>query len=182
VSRAFRLRGVNDPEAKRRMQTPVAVHISSLIDTLDMEVIPVKSAFAILAAAVLLLGATTAQAARPTGSNSNIILSPPTPLQSSVPPMTNSGALDTPLPLGTPQVNSGALGLTSPSALGVPGQQSFGALPGNPGSATYDPNAALPSLGNSGSAIAPDQGSSATGLTTPSTGVNTLNTNVNGGM
>ena len=96
--------------------------------------------------------------------------------------MTNSGALDTPLPLGTPQVNSGALGSTSPSALGVPGQQSFGALPGNPGSATYDPNAALPSLGNSGSAIAPDQGSSATGLTTPSTGVNTLNTNFNGEM
>jgi hypothetical protein len=26
--------------------------------------------------------------------------------------------------------------------------QNFGALPGEPGSATYDPNAALPSLGN----------------------------------
>ena len=78
-------------------------------------------------------------------------------------------------PLGMPPVNTGAIGITSPSALGVPGQQTFGALPGNPGSATYDPNAALPSLGNSGSAIAPDQGSSATGVNTPST-------NVNGGM
>jgi hypothetical protein len=63
-----------------------------------------------------------------------------------------------PQPLGMPPVNTGAIGITSPSALGVPGQQTFGALPGNPGSATYDPNAALPSLGNSGSAIAPDQG------------------------
>jgi hypothetical protein len=91
------------------------------------------------------------------------------------PPQTNSGALNMPQPLGMPPVNTGAIGITSPSALGVPGQQTFGALPGNPGSATYDPNAALPSLGNSGSAIAPDQGSSATGVNTPST-------NVNGGM
>jgi hypothetical protein len=89
--------------------------------------------------------------------------------------MTNSGALNVPQSLGTPQVNAGALGITSPSSLGVPGQQSFGALPGNPGSATYDPNAALPTLGNSGSAISPDQGTSASGINTPST-------NVNGGM
>ncbi len=157
------------------MQTSVGAHISGLIDTLDMEAILMKSAFPILAASVLLLGAGSAHAARPMGGNSNIILSPPTPLQSSVPPTTNSGALDTPLPLGTPQVNSGAIGLNSPSALGVPGQQSFGALPGNPGSATYDPNAALPTLGNSGSAISPDQGTSASGINTPST-------NVNGGM
>jgi hypothetical protein len=87
-------------------------------------------------------------------------------------PQTNSGALNIPQPLGRPPVNTGAIGITSPSALGVPGQQTFGALPGNPGSATYDPNAALPSLGNSGSAIAPDEGSSATGVNTPSTNVN----------
>jgi hypothetical protein len=126
-----------------------------------------KSAFPILAAAALLLGAGSAQAARPMGGNSNIILPPAPPLQSSLPPMTNSGALNAPQQFGTPPINAGALGTT--------GQQSFGALPGNPGSATYDPNAALPSLGNSGSAIAPDEGSSATGLNTPST-------NVNGGM
>ena len=39
-------------------------------------------------------------------------------------------------------------------------------LPGNPGSGIYDPNEAMPSLGNSGSAIAPDEGSSATGVNT----------------
>lgn len=142
-----------------------------------------KSAFPILAAAAaLLLSAGSAQAARPMGGNSNIILPPAPPLQSSLPPMTNSGALNTPHPLGTPPVNTGALGITGPASLGVPGQQSFGALPGNPGSASYNPNAALPSLGNSGSAIPPDEGSSATGVNTPSTGVNALNTNVNGGM
>jgi hypothetical protein len=126
-----------------------------------------KSAFPILAAAALLLGAGSAQAARPMGGNSNIILPPAPPLQSSLPPMTNSGALNAPPQFGTPPINAGALGTT--------GQQSFGALPGNPGSATYDPNAALPSLGNAGSAIAPDEGSSATGVNSPST-------NVNGGM
>jgi len=95
--------------------------------------------------------------------------------------MTNSGALNTPQPLGAPPVNTGALGTTGPASL-VPGQPSFGSLPDNPGSATYNPNAALPSLGNSGSAIAPDEGSPATGLNTSSTGVNALNTNANGGM
>jgi hypothetical protein len=68
----------------------------------------------------------------------------------------------------------GATG-AAPSAPGGPPMQNFGPSPGMPGSVTYDPNAALPSLGNSGSAIAPDQGSSATGVNTPST-------NVNGGM
>ena len=119
-----------------------------------------KSAFPILAAVALLLGATTAQAAKPMG-NSNIILAPTPPLQSTLPPQTNPGALIQP-PLGT---------LASPSTLGF--QQSFGALPGNPGSATYNPNAALPTLGNSGSAILPDQGTS---------GINAPSTNVNGGM
>jgi hypothetical protein len=88
------------------------------------------------------------------------------------PPQTNSGALNA---ARNASRQPGQSAFTSPSALGVPGQQTFGALPGNPGSATYDPNAALPSLDNSGSAIAPDQGSSATGVNTPST-------NVNGGM
>jgi hypothetical protein len=134
-----------------------------------------KPTFPILVAAAVLLGASSAEAARPMAGNSNIIIAPTPPLQNSLPPQTNSGALNMPQPLGMPPVNTDAIGITSPSALGVPGQQTFGALPGNPGSATYDPNAALPSLGNSGSAIAPDQGSSATGVNTPST-------NVNGGM
>jgi hypothetical protein len=129
-----------------------------------------KSAFPFLAAAALLLGASTAQAARPMGhgANSNIII--PTPqLQSSVPPTTNSGALDVPRPLGTPPVNAGALGITNPGAIGVPNPQSFGALPGSPGSATFDPNAALPSLDNQGSALAPTPGTSASGIRAPST-------------
>jgi len=50
------------------------------------------------------------------------------------------GHFGVPQPLETPHVNPGALGI------GVPNEQSFGALPGFPGSATYDPNAALPSL------------------------------------
>jgi hypothetical protein len=45
--------------------------------------------------------------------------------------------------------------------------QSFGAQPGAPGSPSYDPNAALPSLGNQGSAVAPEPGSSASGINTP---------------
>ena len=122
-----------------------------------------KSAFPILAAVALLLGASTAQAAKPMG-NSNIILAPTPPLQSTLRPQTNPGALIQP-PLET---------LASPSTLGFQ-QQSFGALPGNPGSATYDPNAALPTLGNSGLAISPDQGTSAARI-------NALSTNVNGGM
>jgi hypothetical protein len=132
-----------------------------------------KSAFPILAMAALLLGASAAEAARPMGhgANSNIILPAP-PVESSLPPTTNSGALDLPQPLGTPPVNTGAIGTTNPAAIGVPGQQSFGALPGNPGSATYDPNAALPSLDNQGSALAPTPGTSASGFNTPSTGTN----------
>ena len=118
-----------------------------------------KSTFPILAALALLLGASTAQAAsRPMGNSK--ILAPTPPLQTSLPPPTNSGALNMP---------------QNPAALGLPGQGSFGALPGSPGSATYNPNAALPTLGNSGSAILPDQGTSAAGINAPST-------NVNGGM
>jgi hypothetical protein len=58
---------------------------------------------------------------------------------------------------------------TNLGARGVHSQQSFGALPGSPGSATYDPYAALPSLGNQGSALAPTVGTSASGIRAPST-------------
>lgn len=54
---------------------------------------------------------------------------------------------------------------------GMPGagasQQGYGAQPGAPGSPSYEPNAALPSLGNQGSAIAPEPGTSASGINTP---------------
>ena len=54
---------------------------------------------------------------------------------------------------------------------GIPGagasQPAYGAQPGAPGSPTYEPNAALPSLGNQGSAIAPEPGTSASGINTP---------------
>ena len=117
-----------------------------------------KPTFPILVAAAVLLGASSAEAARPMAGNSNIIIAPTPPL-----PAANQFRGAMPQPLGMLPVNTGAIGITSPSALGVPGQQTFGALPGNPGSATYDPNAALPSLGNSGSAIAPDQGTLSAG-------------------
>ncbi len=71
-------------------------------------------------------------------------------------PTGNQGALET-LPqqmLGTPIGSAGTISPVSPNTIDM--QQNFGALPGEPGSATYDPNAALPSLGNNGSALAPD--------------------------
>ena len=99
--------------------------------------------FSILVAAILLLASSSAEAARGTAAgNSNLILPPP-PI-STIPPQTN--------PIG-----------------GVGTGQNFGALPGNPGSPTYDPNAALPSLGNSGSTLAPLGGT----LTAPSTSTGT---------
>src|SRR6185312_3535498 len=83
------------------------------------EVLQMKSEFPIFLAAALLLGSSGAEAAQ---TNNNIILAPPPPI-SSTPPQTN--------PIGG--VNTG---------------QSFGAVPGNPGSPTYNPNAALPPLNN----------------------------------
>jgi hypothetical protein len=133
-----------------------------------------KSALPVLAAAALLFGASAAEAARPMGhgarmSNSNIVIAPPAPVQSTVPPTVNSGALDVPQSIGTLPVNAGAIGSINPSAIGVPNELSFGAQPGSPGSATYDPNAALPSLDNQGSALSPTPSTSASGFNTPST-------------
>jgi hypothetical protein len=102
--------------------------------------------FSILVAAALLLGSSSAEAARGTaGGNSNLILPPPPPISS------------TPL---IPQTN--------PMGGGAGTGQNFGALPGNPGSATYNPNAALPPLNNpAGSTLGPSTGTS--GITAPST-------------
>jgi hypothetical protein len=132
-----------------------------------------KSVFPVLVAAALLFGASAAPAARSMGhgaamSNSNIfIITPPAPVQSTAPPTVNSGALDVPQSIGTPPVNAGAIGSINPSAMGA--QPSFGAQPGSPGSATYDPNAALPSLDDQGSALSPTPSTSASGFNTPST-------------
>jgi hypothetical protein len=93
--------------------------------------------FYIFVAVALLLASSSAEAARATASGSNPMLPPPSPV--------------TPL---TPQTNP--IGGT-----GIP--QSFGALPGAPGSPTYDPNAALPSLNNSGSGLAPLPGPTPSG-------------------
>jgi len=108
-----------------------------------------KSEFPIFLAAALLLGSSGADAAQ---TNNNIILAPPPPISS------------TPL-----QTNSGTIGLLNPANPAFGASQNFGALPGNPGSPTYNPNAALPSLNNQGSALAPTTGTSAAGINTPST-------------
>src|SRR5262249_982725 len=94
---------------------------------------PMKITFSIFVAAALLLGSSSAEAARG-------IMLPPTSPSTSAPliPQTN--------PIG-----------------GAGTGQSFGALPGAPGSPTYDPNAALPSLNNQGSALAPLAGPTASG-------------------
>jgi hypothetical protein len=85
-----------------------------------------KSEFPIFLAAALLLGSSGAEAAQ---TNSNIILAPPPPI-SSTPPQTNLGTIGNP----------------ANPAFGA--SQNFGALPGNPGSPTYNPNAALTPLNN----------------------------------
>ena len=88
-----------------------------------------KQTFSIFVAATLLLASSSAEAAR----NSNLIL-PPTPSISTAPPQTN--------PIG-----------------GVGTGQNFGALPGEPGSPTYNPNAALPPLNNPAGTTAPSTSS-----------------------
>jgi hypothetical protein len=122
-----------------------------------------KSSLPLLTIAALLAGANPGVAAssKPHG---NIMLAPPsvvsvTPAQSPTPQL-NPGALVSPQ-FGMPPVNSGLIAPVTQQ--GINNQQNFGALPGAPGSATYDPNAALPSLDNPGTALAPNPGSSATG-------------------
>ncbi len=114
--------------------------------------------FSIFVAAALLLGSSSAEAARGTaGSNSNLLL-PPQPPISSTPliPQTN--------PIGGVNQSVGVVsGLPQTNPIGGAGTgQNFGALPGDPGSPTYNPNAALPPLNN-------PAGTSASGITTPST-------------
>lgn len=128
-----------------------------------------KSSLVILAA-VLLLSTGIAQAA-PRGA-ANHMSAPPVeivtpPAESSVPPPVNPGLLQGPAEFGTPAVNSGTIVPLNQQT--ITNQPNYGALPGNPGSATYDPNAALPSLDNLGSALTPLPGTSGAGFNSPST-------------
>jgi hypothetical protein len=103
-----------------------------------------KRTFSIFVAAALLLGSSSAEAARAGNGLSNLMLPPP--FISAQPPTNPAGGFST--------------------------SHSFGASP-NPGSPTFAPNAALPSLNNSGSALPPVPGKTAIGITEPSTGIDT---------
>src|SRR5262249_43960709 len=115
-----------------------------------------KPTFSIFVAATLLLASNSAEAARGAAvGNRNVVIAP-------IPQISTA----------TPQAN--LIGGLKQSFGVVPGfaetnpvtGQAFGALPGGPGSPTYNPNAALPSLNNAGSALAP---AGTSGLTAPST-------------
>jgi hypothetical protein len=109
-----------------------------------------KPAFPILLLVTLLTGASGAQAASTGAIGSNPLLPPPSAI--------------TPLP----QTNPGLLG---PNAFGA---QSPGALPGTPGSPTYNPFGALPSLNNPGTSSFAPLGGTTTALPgTTTTGINT---------
>ena len=90
------------------------------------------------------------------------------PMESSVPPPVNPGTLSSPPEFGLPACECPAQScrsISKPSLI----KPNFGALPGSPGSATYDPSAALPALDNAGSALAPNPGTSAAGFGSPNT-------------
>jgi hypothetical protein len=143
-----------------------------------------KSSLLILAASALLIAANTAQAASPR-VHGPAVLRPPTvesvtpPTESSVPPPTNPGTLVGPAEFGLPAVNSGTIVPLNQQT--ITNQPNFGALPGSPGSPTYDPLAALPSLNNPGSALAPNPGTSAAGFGSPNPNTGTTPSLNNGG-
>ena len=111
--------------------------------------------FSIFVATTLLLASADAVAARGVvAGNRNAVIAP-VPQISTTPPQTN--------PIGGLNQSFSTPGL--PEFNPVTGQ-AFGALPGQPGSPTYDPNAALPSLNNAGSAI----GAAGSSTLTPSGG------------
>ena len=82
-----------------------------------------------------------------------------------------SRMLSGPSEFGLPPVNAGTIMPLNQQT--ITSQPNFGALPGSPGSATYDPSAALPSLDNTGSALAPNPGTSAAGFGSPNTNTGT---------
>jgi hypothetical protein len=111
-----------------------------------------KSTFSIFVATTLLLASTGAVAARGVvAGNRNAVIAP-VPQISTAPPQTN--------PIGGVNQNIGG---GNQNFDPVPGfaqtnpvtGEAFGALPGAPGSPTFDPNAALPNVNVPGSALAP---------------------------
>jgi hypothetical protein len=143
-----------------------------------------KNTLLILAASAALIGAGSAQAAPSRAHGPSIVVPPPAvesvtpPMESSAPPPVNPGALSGPSEFGLPAVNSGAIMPLNQQT--ITNQPDFGALPGSPGSATYNPSAALPALDNAGSALAPNPGTSASGFGSPNTNTGTT-PSLNGG-
>ena len=144
-----------------------------------------KNSLLILAASAALIGASSAQAAPSRGHAPAIVFPGPAvesvtpPMESSVPPSVNPGTLSGPSEFGLPAVNSGTIVPLNQQT--ITNQPNFGALPGSPGSATYDPSTALPALGNPGSALAPNPGTSAAGFGSPNTNTGTTPSLNNGG-
>jgi hypothetical protein len=104
-----------------------------------------NNTFSILVAATLLVATTTAEAAHgPAAVNRNAVIAP-VPQISTAPPQTN--------PIGDLNQNFDPLAVSG--QINPVTGQAFGALPGQPGSPNYDPNAALPSGNNAGSALGP---------------------------
>ena len=109
-----------------------------------------KNSLLILAASAALIGASSAQAAPSRGHAPAIVFPGPAvesvtpPMESSVPPSVNPGTLSGPSEFGLPAVNSGTIVPLNQQT--ITNQPNFGALPGSPGSATYDPSTALPAL------------------------------------
>lgn len=142
-----------------------------------------KSSLLILAASALLMQAGAVQAAPSKSHRPTMLIPPPSvvsvtpPMESSLPPQTNPGLL-VPPEFGMPAVNSGTIVPLNQQT--ITNQLSFGALPGAPGSATYDPSAALPSLDSAGSALAPDPTTSGAGFGSPNTNTGTT-PSLNGG-
>jgi hypothetical protein len=144
-----------------------------------------KHSLLILAASALALHASAAAVAPSRGHGPAIVFPGPAvesvtpPMESSVPPPVNPGTLSGPTEFGLPAVNSGTIMPLNQQT--ITNQPNFGALPGSPGSATYDPSAALPSLGNPGSALAPNPATSAAGFGSPNTNSGTTPSLNNGG-
>ena len=76
-------------------------------------------------------------------------------------------------------MNSGAIAPLNQQI--ITNQPNYGTLPGSPGSATYDPSAARPSLDNPGSPLAPNPGTSPAGFGGPNPNIGTIPNLNNGG-
>jgi hypothetical protein len=123
-----------------------------------------KSLFPILALGVMFIASGAAARPMAMSRSPNVGLSPSETITQIPQPTLNQGALGIGSEPGFG--NPGAIVPANPDQINAPDLS--GALPGEPGSPTYDPNAALRSLGNAGSALAPNPGTSAAGFNAPS--------------